>query len=216
MVPTAVVEISLAMLRKFFPFFFDKLLSTMSVPVICRQDYRPPQDASFSHVEANLRGCNFAQLQLRISDLETLLTGLVADFETRLSQLETQVTTLQEQTFRAVINLAPLTSPTTSYSLSPQHVATVYVIPPYTTDNAPVDLSFVIDNTGAQVGDEIILLFTNDATVGSGITLNVPQPTFYVAKCGEPVTSFTLPVSKKLAQYLVYNGISWVYTGDNC
>lgn len=175
------------------------------------------KDASFTNLETRLWSAEVVDLERRIADVERFVSTEFATLENRMTTLNTDVVDLESRVIDVVI-LGPLVGPSTTYDLAPRHNKTVYSVPPYTTNGVDLHVYFVVDNTSAQVGYEMQLLFRNEITQNNTkVYVHFSTPTFWFAQCSDLVPIFQMTVPYNVfAPSFIFDGISWNCTGDNC
>ena len=154
----------------------------------------PRKDGAFSNLSTNglITACNVAT------------RSLVAATE-EVQRIQTDVVTLTEQA--GVVG---------NYTLTPNASKTIYRF------NAPLSqnstINFSVNTSHSQVGDEMVWFMVNSIQPLQNMTINLGL-NLLLEKCGNLSSNIQLyggNPSRRLAQYWIFDGTFWLYTGDNC
>jgi len=104
------------------------------------------------------------------------------------------------------------------YDIRPSRAKTIYFFSTPLKHNT--EITFNVDNSQSQVGDQMIWLLKNAQDQEINIT-GLNRPNFYFYMCGSISDNFTIPPNdqtygnSRLAQYWAFDGTSWIYSTDN-
>jgi len=163
----------------------------------CGYPQVPPKDGAFSNLATSglVTACHVAARTLIAATEEVL-------------RCPTEIVTLTEQAGASA-----------TYTLKPNASNTIFRFASPLTQNKT--LTMLVDTSASQLGDEMIWMMVNGIQpVGdsSKITIHL-GPTLFFAACGSKTENMFIPSgtpSRRIAQYWVFDGAFWVYTGDNC
>lgn len=121
---------------------------------------------------------------------------------------------LRSRSAKSSITLNEQSGSEGTYNVSPSGLVTIV------TFSAPLEenttLNFVMNNTNAYVGDEMIWII--DITNVETITINLPLKYFYYTQCGEVTESLNSDYLFTSICVLpwIFDGNVWISTWDNC
>lgn len=75
------------------------------------------------------------------------------------------------------------------------------------------NIYFTIDSKNSKIGDQLVLMASRNT---NDVIIHFPSNVYYT-QCRRRQLSVTLTTNyNRLAQYFIYDGEYWVFSGDNC